>query len=66
MDELNETSQFLIRHGLPLNEATAAKVALLLQRHGFTRVRPLLGGIDAWREGNHPMEVRTQTITNAL
>jgi rhodanese-related sulfurtransferase len=48
------------------NEATAAKVALLLQRHGFTRVRPLLGGIDAWREGNHPMEVRTQIVTNAL
>jgi len=48
------------------NEATAAKVALLLQRHGFTRVRPLLGGIDAWREGNHPMEVRTQIITGAL
>ena len=48
------------------NEATAAKVALLLQRHGFTHVRPLLGGIDAWREGNHPMEVRTQIITNTL
>ena len=48
------------------NEATAAKVALLLQRHGFTRVRPLLGGIDAWREGNHPMEVRTQIIPTAL
>ena len=48
------------------NEATAAKVALLLQRHGFTRVRPLLGGIDAWREGNHPMEVRTQIVPNAL
>jgi rhodanese-related sulfurtransferase len=47
------------------NEATAAKVALLLQRHGFTRVRPLLGGIDAWREGNHPMEMRTQITTNA-
>ncbi len=47
------------------NEATAAKVALLLQRHGFTRVRPLLGGIDAWREGNYPMEVRTQIVTNA-
>src|SRR5260221_1446052 len=47
------------------NEATAAKVALLLQRHGFTSVRPLLGGIDAWREGHHPMEVRTQIVTNA-
>jgi membrane protein DedA with SNARE-associated domain/rhodanese-related sulfurtransferase len=32
------------------NEATAARVALLLRRHGITHVRPLLGGIDAWRE----------------
>ena len=39
------------------NQATAAKVALLLQRHGFTRVRPLLGGIDAWREQNYPVVV---------
>jgi membrane protein DedA with SNARE-associated domain/rhodanese-related sulfurtransferase len=46
------------------NEATAAKVALLLQRRGFTRVRPLLGGIDAWREGNHPMGVWTQIVAN--
>ncbi|MEY2429979.1 MAG: hypothetical protein QOJ40_2864 [Verrucomicrobiota bacterium] len=40
------------------NEATAARVALMLQRHGFTRVRPLLGGIDAWREQNYPMDSR--------
>jgi len=32
------------------NEVTAARVALLLRRNGFTNVRPLLGGIDAWRE----------------
>jgi membrane protein DedA with SNARE-associated domain/rhodanese-related sulfurtransferase len=32
------------------NEATAARVALLLRRHGISHVRPLLGGIDAWRE----------------
>jgi rhodanese-related sulfurtransferase len=38
------------------NEETAARVALLLQRQGFSRVRPLLGGIDAWREQNHPLE----------
>jgi membrane protein DedA with SNARE-associated domain/rhodanese-related sulfurtransferase len=30
------------------NEATAAKVALQLRGHGFRRVRPLAGGIDAW------------------
>ncbi len=40
------------------NEATAARVALMLQRQGFTRVRPLLGGIDAWREQNYPMDSR--------
>jgi rhodanese-related sulfurtransferase len=47
------------------NEATAARVARLLQRRGFTRVRPLLGGIDAWREGRHPMETRTQIVADA-
>ena len=47
------------------NEVTSARVALMLQRKGFTRVRPLLGGIDAWREGNHPMDERTETLTTA-
>src|SRR2546427_2599812 len=36
------------------NEATAARVALLLQRHGFTPGRPLLGGLDAGREQDYP------------
>jgi membrane protein DedA with SNARE-associated domain/rhodanese-related sulfurtransferase len=40
------------------NEVTSARVALLLHRKGFKRVRPLLGGIDAWRGQNYPMEVR--------
>ncbi|HZS10946.1 MAG TPA: thiosulfate sulfurtransferase GlpE, partial [Nitrospirales bacterium] len=30
------------------NEASAARMAILLRRHGIKRVRPLLGGIDAW------------------
>jgi membrane protein DedA with SNARE-associated domain/rhodanese-related sulfurtransferase len=52
------------------NEATAAKMALLLRSKGITRVRPLLGGIDAWREKDFPMEaltmveVSTPTETN--
>jgi membrane protein DedA with SNARE-associated domain/rhodanese-related sulfurtransferase len=41
------------------NEVSSAKLALRLQRKGFTRVRPLLGGIDAWREQRHPMEPHT-------
>jgi membrane protein DedA with SNARE-associated domain/rhodanese-related sulfurtransferase len=39
------------------NEATAARVSLLLQRSGFKNVRPLLGGIDAWRKENYPVVV---------
>ena len=38
------------------NEVSSAKAALRLQRKGFTRVRPLLGGIDAWREKQHPVD----------
>ncbi len=37
------------------NEVTAARVALLLRRAGFSRVRPLLGGLDAWREHHFPI-----------
>jgi membrane protein DedA with SNARE-associated domain/rhodanese-related sulfurtransferase len=37
------------------NEVSSARVALLLHRKGVTRVRPLLGGIDAWRQLNYPV-----------
>jgi membrane protein DedA with SNARE-associated domain/rhodanese-related sulfurtransferase len=37
------------------NEVTSARVALALRRKGFSRVRPLLGGIDAWRGQQYPM-----------
>ncbi|HAB18762.1 MAG TPA: VTT domain-containing protein [Verrucomicrobiota bacterium] len=40
------------------NEVTSARVALLLHRKGIVRVRPLLGGIDAWRERNYPTDLR--------
>ena len=30
------------------SEASAARVAKILMNHGFTRVRPLFGGLDAW------------------
>jgi rhodanese-related sulfurtransferase len=38
------------------NEASAARAAFILYRRGITRVRPLLGGLDAWRERNYPLE----------
>lgn len=44
------------------NEETSARVALVLRRKGFTQVRPLLGGIDAWREQKLPMESRRADV----
>jgi membrane protein DedA with SNARE-associated domain/rhodanese-related sulfurtransferase len=38
------------------NEASSARVALQLQRMGVPHARPLLGGLDAWREQNLPIE----------
>lgn len=38
------------------NEASAAQVAKLLMNNGFLRVRPLLGGLEAWIEAGHPVE----------
>jgi membrane protein DedA with SNARE-associated domain/rhodanese-related sulfurtransferase len=38
------------------NEYTAAKVAQALLQHGFKRVRPLHGGIDAWIAAGHRVE----------
>jgi membrane protein DedA with SNARE-associated domain/rhodanese-related sulfurtransferase len=35
------------------SEATAARVAKILMNHGFRRVRPLHGGLDAWLAAGH-------------
>jgi membrane protein DedA with SNARE-associated domain/rhodanese-related sulfurtransferase len=38
------------------NEASAAMVAKQLMRRGYRRVRPLTGGIDAWKAAGHTVE----------
>jgi membrane protein DedA with SNARE-associated domain/rhodanese-related sulfurtransferase len=38
------------------NEATSARAAVRLQRMGIIHVRPLQGGLDAWRERSLPVE----------
>jgi len=48
------------------NEVTSARIAWLLRRKGIERVRPLLGGIDAWRERNYPMDQQSVSIASAL
>lgn len=39
------------------SEATSARVALRLKQLGIKRVRPLAGGLSAWRERGFPMEM---------
>lgn len=39
------------------NEASAAMVARQLMRRGYQKVRPLTGGIDAWREAGYAIDV---------
>ena len=46
------------------NEVSSARMALLLHRNGILRVRPLLGGIDAWRERNYPTEPRLVRVAS--
>jgi len=41
------------------NEVSSARTAMKLKRNGISRVRPLLGGLDAWRNSNFPLEPRT-------
>jgi membrane protein DedA with SNARE-associated domain/rhodanese-related sulfurtransferase len=38
------------------NEASAARVAKILMNHGFKRVRPLHGGLDAWVAAGHSVD----------
>jgi len=41
-------------------------VALMLQKKGITRVRPLAGGIDAWLAQNFPVEMQISASDAAL
>jgi len=44
------------------NEASAAKVAKLLMSHGFRRVRPLYGGLDAWIAAGYTVETFSDQV----
>jgi rhodanese-related sulfurtransferase len=39
-------------------------VALLLRSRGITHIRPLLGGLEAWRERGYPMATVEITETD--
>jgi rhodanese-related sulfurtransferase len=47
------------------NEVSSARTAFLLKKKGIHRVRPLVGGLDAWRERKYPVERRVKIATVA-
>ena len=59
--ELPRDREIIVYCSCP-NEASAAQVAKLLIDNGFVRVRPLLGGLEAWIAAGHPVESLVQQI----
>lgn len=48
------------------NEISAARAALILSQRGYRRVRPLLGGLDAWADAGYPVqELVTEDLAQA-
>jgi membrane protein DedA with SNARE-associated domain len=47
------------------NEVSAAKVAKTLMEQGYRRVRPLLGGLDAWEAAGYHVELLPQVAGTA-
>jgi membrane protein DedA with SNARE-associated domain/rhodanese-related sulfurtransferase len=48
------------------NEASAAQAARVLMSHGFRRVRPLHGGLDAWIAAGYTVEEVAAGVTESL
>ena len=63
-DEMPKDKDIVVYCSCP-NEVTSVRFALLLQKKGFIHIRPLLGGIEAWRKLDYPMEAWSSTLTAA-
>jgi len=57
LDELPADEEVVFYCSCP-NEASAAVVARRLIDRGYTRVRPLLGGLEAWADAGYELEAR--------
>ena len=62
LSELPRDREIIVYCSCP-NEVSSARLALRLKRKGFSRVRPLLGGIDAWRQQNYPLQARNAPVS---
>ena len=59
-DELPKNQEIVLYCTCP-NDISSARTALKLKRQGVQRVRPLEGGLDAWRERQFPTEQVTRS-----
>ena len=57
MKELPRDREIILYCTCP-SEASAARVAKILMNHGFKRVRPLLGGLDAWVAAGYTVDTQ--------
>lgn len=55
IDRVPQDEQIILYCSCP-NEATAASVAKVLKQKGYSNVRPLAGGIDAWNAAGYRLE----------
>jgi membrane protein DedA with SNARE-associated domain/rhodanese-related sulfurtransferase len=62
--EIPRTQEIVVYCSCP-NEVSSARVALKLKRIGYTRVRPLTGGIEAWSARKFEVVLRSQTVAVA-
>jgi membrane protein DedA with SNARE-associated domain/rhodanese-related sulfurtransferase len=63
-DKLPRDRQIILYCTCP-NEATSAQLAILLRKQGVQHIRPLQGGLDAWREHGYPVHNATLTQISA-
>jgi len=61
--ELPRDQDIIIYCSCP-NEISSARFTNQLHRKGITRVRPLLGGIDAWQQREYPMDYQPTNEIN--
>src|SRR6202161_961559 len=64
-DKLPRDRQIVLYCTCP-NEATSAQLAILLRKQGIQHIRPLQGGLDAWREAGYPVHNATLTQISGI
>jgi membrane protein DedA with SNARE-associated domain/rhodanese-related sulfurtransferase len=65
LDQIPRTGEVVVYCACP-SEASAARLAKIIMSHGFSRVRPLSGGIDEWIERGYAIEPHPDAHLDAL